>query len=91
MKKWEIIRNITLSLFIVSLIPILWWLLESIWCQINGEIYIIPGPGLAKWYDIFIFKSFWYLVIWATPAIIDVILFIVAIVKTKKMKRGNNV
>ena len=90
MKKWEKIRNITLSIFIVSLIPILWWLLESIWYQINGEIYIIPGPGLTKWYDIFIFKSFWYLIIWAVPAIIDTILFIISVVKIKENNKDSD-
>ena len=83
MKKWKKIRNITLSIFIVSLIPILWWLLQSIWYDINEYTYIIPGPALTKWYDIFIFKSFGYLIVWAIPVIIDAIVFIVSVVKSK--------
>lgn len=84
MEKWKKIRNVTLSIFIVSLIPILWWLFEAIWYDINGYTYIIPGPVLTRWCDIFIFKSFWYLIIWAIPAIINVILFIVSMIKIKE-------
>lgn len=84
MKRWKVIRNITLSIFIVSLIPILWWLFEAIWHDINAYTYIVPGPGLTRWHNIFIFKSFWYLIIWSIPAIIDVILFIISMIKIKE-------
>lgn len=83
MEKWKKIRNITVSIFIVSLIPILWWLLEAIWLESNGYSYIIPGPSLTKWYDIFRFNSFMYLKIWTIPAIIDIIVFIVSVIKNK--------
>ena len=83
MKKWKMIRNITLSIFMISLIPIIWWLYEAIWVDINGYRYIIPGPTLTKWYDIFKFNSHMYLMIWIIPAIIDIIIFIDSLIKIK--------
>ncbi|MBE5819633.1 MAG: hypothetical protein E7310_02240 [Clostridiales bacterium] len=77
-------RNITLILFIVFLIPILWWFIESIWYEANGYYYAIPGPALTKWYDIFLFKLMWYTMFLGIPAIADIVLLVISIVKIKK-------
>ena len=79
-------RNITLILFIVFLIPILWWLFESIWYDINEYRYIIPGPSLTIWYDIFLFNFSWYVMVFGIPAIVDIILLVISVVKIKKIR-----
>ena len=80
MKKWKIIKYVTLSILILFLIYILWLL--GI-CINDSYPYDILGATVDNWFEAFFMNVGLRLYIGAIPLLLVIILFIVSIKKTK--------
>ena len=80
MKKWKIIRNITVSLLVLFVI----YLVIDVICCINME-YPHPMLGIDahNWGDQFRTDLLFILYIFGIPLIIDIVLLVVSIVKLR--------
>ena len=80
MKKWKIIRTITISLLVLFIIYLI---MDAISC-INME-YPHPMLGLDayNWMDLFRTDLIFTLYLFALPLIIDIVLLVISIVKLR--------
>lgn len=86
MNKWRIIRNIGGIVLFVYLIPLVYWLVDAIWHDVNNYAYSVPGPALYTWHEIFVFNSGLYLMCTIVPVIIIMILIMISTIKLKNNK-----
>ena len=86
MKKWNIIRNITVSLLVLFVI----YLIIDVICCINMES---PQPMLGidaySWIDQFRTDLLFILYLFGIPLIIDIVLLVISIVKLKNKNEKN--
>ena len=86
MKKWNIIRNITVSLLVLFVI----YLIIDVICCINME-YPHPMLGIDahNWGDQFRTDLLFILYLFGIPLIIDIVLLVISIVKLKNKNEKN--
>lgn len=86
MKKWNIIRNITVSLLVLFVI----YLIVDVICCINME-YPHPMLGIDayNWGDQFRTDLLFILYLFGIPLIIDIVLLVISIVKLKNKNEKN--
>ena len=86
MKKWNIIRNITVSLLVLFVI----YLIIDVICCINME-YPHPMLGIDaySWIDQFRTDLLFILYLFGIPLIIDIVLLVISIVKLKNKNEKN--
>lgn len=90
MKKWKILKAVTLLLLFVFLIYII---SIAIGCYINKEIYPYVGIGnimINNWVDRFAMELVFNLYVLGIPCIVDVILLVISITKIKKLETKYN-
>ena len=80
MKKWKIIKYVTLSILILFLIYILWLLGICINDSYPSEFL---GATVHNWFEAFIINLVFKLIVYSIPLLLVIILFIVSIKKTK--------
>ena len=85
-KKWNIIRNITVSLLVLFVI----YLIIDVICCINME-YPHPMLGIDahNWGDQFRTDLLFILYLFGIPLIIDIVLLVISIVKLKNKNEKN--
>lgn len=83
MKKWKIINKISIIMLFVTLVVILYRLIEAIVYNVNGWYLAIPGPALFKWYEIFLFNLYGDFMYVAPIFIIGILLFVITKRKLK--------
>ena len=86
MKKWKVIRNITVSLLVLFVI----YLIIDVICCINME-YPHPMLGIDahNWGDQFRTDLLFILYLFGIPLIIDIVLLVISIVKLKNKNEKN--
>lgn len=85
-KMWKRINKITKIILILLLIPYVYFLIKGIVYNLNGWYLAIPGPGLFKWYEIFLFEAIAYAIYSGIILIADIV---VLIISSKKIKKQN--
>ena len=86
MKKWKVIRNVTVSLLVLFVI----YLIIDVICCINME-YPHPMLGIDahNWGDQFRTDLLFILYLFGIPLIIDIVLLVISIVKLKNKNEKN--
>ena len=85
MKKWKIIFKITLAILIIFIIIAIIHAI-SVYSSDVTYPYSALGTDVHNWFDAFMIDIAFYLYIFGMPLIIDIILFIISIIKIKKLK-----
>lgn len=87
MKKWKIIKIITIAIILLFIIYII----------LNAIVYInmkYPHPMLGidanNWLDQFGVELVFIMITWGIPLIIDIVILIISILKIKKLGSENN-
>ena len=83
MKKWKIIRRITIGILILFFIRII---VDIIICMNMKYPHPMLGIDAYKWTDQFAVDMVFAFYIFGIPLIIDIVLLIISIVKIKKYK-----
>ncbi len=83
MKKWKIIRGITIGILILFFIRII---VDIIICMNMKYPHPMLGIDAYKWTDQFAVDMVFAFYIFGIPLIIDIVLLIISIVKIKKYK-----
>ena len=83
MKKWKIIRSITGLIILLFLLLIIFLLISNYFKDVTYP-YPMLGLEVFNWFDAFIVELSLYFYIFGIPLLIDIILFIVSIVKLNK-------
>jgi len=82
MKKWKIIKLVTIAVLIVFLIRLV---IDAIICINMTYPHPMLGVDAYKWTDQFGVDLLFILVIWGIPLIIDIIFLIISCIKIKKI------
>lgn len=82
MKKWKIIKLVTIAVLIVFLIRLV---IDAIICINTTYPHPMLGVEAYKWTDQFGVDLLFILVIWGIPLIIDIIFLIISCIKIKKI------
>lgn len=82
MKRWKLIRNITGIIILIFLLLIAYLLVKNYFYNVS---YPRPMMGIDayNWFDAFVIETTACFYILGVPLLIDVLLFIVSIVKLK--------
>lgn len=81
MKKWKIIKIITIVVLIMFLIHLV---VDAVLCMNMTYPHPMLGIDAYKWTDQFAIDIAFILVFWSIPLIIDIILLVISFIKTKK-------
>ena len=87
MKKWKIIKNITIVLLIIFLIIVILDLIQCISLEYPQPML---GIDARNWMDLFRVDLLFMLIYWAIPLIISIVLLIISILKIKKYESSKN-
>lgn len=87
MKKWKIVKRITIGVIIVFIVMVG---INAISCYMYDGTYPYPALGIDvhNWYEQFYLNMAFMLYIWIIPLVIDILLLIISIVKTRKLKNN---
>ncbi len=82
-KKWKIILIVTSIILIICVLRII---IDAIYCYTLDIKYPYPALGIDihNWYEQFRLDMAFFFYIMGIPLIVDIILLIVAIIKSKK-------
>lgn len=87
MKKWKVIKRITIGVVIVFITIVG---INATSCYMYDGPYPYPALGIDvhNWYEQFYINMTFMLYIWSIPLIIDVILLIISIIKIRNLKNN---
>ena len=87
MKKWKIIKRISMGMIIVFIAIVI---MNAISCYMYNGTYPYPALGIDvhNWYEQFYLNIIFMLYIWGIPLVIDILLLIISIIKIKKLKNN---
>lgn len=83
MKKWKIVKTITIVILILAIA----YLLYDLFICLSID-YPVPmlGVDAYNWTDLFLVDCMFFFFVFGIPLVIDIILLIVSLVKIKKIK-----
>lgn len=87
MKKWKIIRLVTLVILVCFIILVGYMMISSL---LAGNFYSdFWGVTVFYWYERFMMAMALYLYFLWLPLLLDLILFIISLVKIKRYYKNN--
>lgn len=87
MKKWKIIKIITIAIILLFIIYII---LNAIVCINMKYPHPMLGIDANNWLDQFGVELVFIMITWGIPLIIDIVILIISILKIKKLGSENN-
>ena len=86
MKKWKIMRTITIAILIIFIVIVLWNLISAYTVKVT---YPYPALGIEvnNWFDRFCIIMGIILYFLGIPMVVDIVLIIVSIIKLKRNKQ----
>lgn len=86
MKKWKIIRTITIAILIIFIVIVLWNLISAYTAKVTYP-YPALGIDVNNWFDRFCINMGIILYILGIPMVVDIVLIIVSLLKLKRNKQ----
>lgn len=87
MKKWKIIKIITIAIIFLFIIRIIF---DAIVCINMKYPHPMLGIDAYNWLDQFGMDLLFLMVMWGIPLIIDIVILIISILKIKKLGSDMN-
>lgn len=81
MKKWRIIKIVTISLLIIF---VAWQAVDAWKCTKMTYPHLVMGMDAGNWFDQYLVNLAFTLMAVGVPLIIDVVLMVISIIKTRK-------
>ena len=83
MRKWKIIRFITIVFFIIFF---LYLLSDAVNCMNMSYPHPMVGIDASNWIEQFTVDLLFIMINWGIPLVIDIVLMIISVIKVKKSK-----
>lgn len=83
MRKWKIIRFITIVFFIIFF---LYLLSDAVNCMNMSYPHPMVGIDASNWIEQFTVDLLFIMINWGIPLVIDIVLMIIFVIKVKKLK-----
>ena len=83
MRKWKIIRFITIVFFIIFF---LYLLSDAVNCMNMSYPHPMVGIDASNWIEQFTVDLLFIMINWGIPLVIDIVLMIISVIKVKKLK-----